>query len=644
MNSDVMISQSEQQTWIAQNQQFLVSRWRAVQGAIESETKQIDFSKSDTIARQMARPPALLVVAKVFSLSDFEQFILLISAGYELDSQFAQTLKATPRSRPCFELALSLAPTGHWSATTPAAPLRHWRLIELDQGSSLVSSPLRIDERIVHYMSGISYIDSRLHALVELGSALPVLAPSLLTCVEQLVSSLENQERCNQPMLAQLCGPSESDMKTIAQSACEKMGLIAYFMSARDLPEDQNERQALGVLWQRESLLDRAVLIINATKESQAAVRRFVRGMFTPCIVVSRNPLDQISAGVVRINVPVSDSSEQLALWHCALGQSASHINGGLDHIVSQFSFSAQDIANLSQQALSVDEHSEIEQSLWQQCRLHSGKGLDSLAEKIESSHTWDDLVLPDAQKQTLKDIILYARHRHRVYSDWRFGEKSNRGQGGSCLFFGPSGTGKTMAASVIANTLQLDLYRVDLSQVINKYIGETEKNLARIFDKAENSGAILLFDEADSLFAKRTEVKTSNDRYANIGTSYLLQRMESYSGLAILTTNLKKEMDSAFMRRIRFAVQFPFPDQLSRRQIWEKMFPADAPVGGIDFAKLASLDLAGGNIRNIALNAAFYAAEKNTAICMPHLAKAARREYGKLDKPIRENELKNWT
>ena len=213
-----------------------------------------------------------------------------------------------------------------------------------------------------------------------------------------------------------------------------------------------------------------------------------------------------------------------------------------------------------------------------------------------------------------------------------------------SALFAGVSGTGKTMAAEVLSNELRLDLYRVDLSSVVSKYIGETEKNLRRVFDAAEAGGAILLFDEADALFGKRTEVKDSHDRYANIEVSYLLQRMEAYRGLAILTTNRKESLDTAFLRRLRFVVQFPFPDAGLRAEIWRRIFPKDTPTENLDVAKLSRLNVAGGNIRNMALNAAFLAADSNEPVRMKHLLRAARSEYNKLEKPLTETEIGGWT
>jgi len=229
------------------------------------------------------------------------------------------------------------------------------------------------------------------------------------------------------------------------------------------------------------------------------------------------------------------------------------------------------------------------------------------------------------------------------VQQEWGFAARGSRGLGLATLFAGESGTGKTLAAEVLAHTLHLDLYRIDLSAVVSKYIGETEKNLRRVFDEAENSGAVLLFDEADALFGKRTEVKDSHDRYANIEVSYLLQRMEAYHGLAVLTTNLKSSLDTAFLRRLRFVVQFPFPDQEQRLALWQRAFPSATPTRNLDLDKLSRLSMTGGSIRNIALNAAFLAADAGEAVGMNHLRQAAHAEAAKRERPLADAETRGW-
>jgi SpoVK/Ycf46/Vps4 family AAA+-type ATPase len=276
-------------------------------------------------------------------------------------------------------------------------------------------------------------------------------------------------------------------------------------------------------------------------------------------------------------------------------------------------------------------------------CRSHARPKLETMAERIVPVATWNDLVLPELQLQTLKQLVAQSRHRLLVYETWGFAAKGRRGLGLSALFSGPSGTGKTLAAEVLAHELKLDLYRVDLSAVVSKYIGETEKNLKQVFDAAETGGVLLLFDEADALFGKRAEVKDSHDRYANIEVGYLLQRMESFQGLAILTTNLKSSLDKAFQRRLRFSVDFPFPDAAQREAIWARTFPSATPTRDLEPVRLSHLNMTGGNIRNIALNAAFLAAESNDSVAMSHLLEAAKLEATKIERPIAEMETRGW-
>jgi SpoVK/Ycf46/Vps4 family AAA+-type ATPase len=344
----------------------------------------------------------------------------------------------------------------------------------------------------------------------------------------------------------------------------------------------------------------------------------------------------------MRLEVPAPTPAEQQALWHGVL---EAGLNGTVDRLVSQFELGCDEI-----EAAGADARTRLAggataaDALWDASRVQARRRLDHLAQCIEPAAAWDDLVLPETERRTLRELVMHVRHRLLVHETWGFAEKSRRGLGLSALFAGPSGTGKTMAAEVLAGELRLDLYRIDLSAVVSKYIGETEKNLRRVFDAAENGGAILLFDEADALFGKRSEVKDSHDRYANIEVGYLLQRMEAYRGLAILTTNMKSALDSAFLRRIRFVVQFTRPDLAARREIWRRVFPARTPTQGIDVDALARLDVTGGSIRNIALRATFLAADAGAPVGMAHLAEAARSECAKLERPLGESELAGWS
>jgi hypothetical protein len=421
-------------------------------------------------------------------------------------------------------------------------------------------------------------------------------------------------------------------------------------MGIHALPTAPHDLESLARLWEREAALSSSALLLDcstldgsdAVKEQ--AVAHFLEGVGGALLVAGQERRFGVERPMIAFDLPRPRPAEQRALWQDALGAEAPRLNGTVERLVAQFDLTAPAIRTAAAQALNGgDDARAVSVRLWDACRIQSRPRLADLAQRIEPVATWDDFVLPAGQLRTLREIAAHVRQRARVYDEWGFAAKSARGLGISALFAGPSGTGKTMAAEVLANELALDLYHIDLSQVVSKYIGETEKNLRRVFDAAEEGGAILFFDEADALFGKRSEVRDSHDRYANIEVSYLLQRMEAYRGLAILTTNMKKALDTAFMRRIRFAVHFPFPDAGARAEIWQRIFPTATPTAGLDPEKLARLNVAGGNIRNIALNAAFLAADADEPVGMAHLLAAARSEYAKLEKPLTDAEIGGW-
>jgi SpoVK/Ycf46/Vps4 family AAA+-type ATPase len=278
---------------------------------------------------------------------------------------------------------------------------------------------------------------------------------------------------------------------------------------------------------------------------------------------------------------------------------------------------------------------------LLEACRLQSNRKLAALATRIKPHYVWTDIVLPTDSLRQLREICNAVEFRSIVYEEWGFDKKLSLGKGLGLLFAGPSGTGKTMAAEVLAGELGLDLYKIDLSTVVSKYIGETEKNLSRIFTEAATSNAVLFFDEADALFGKRSEVKDSHDRYANIEINYLLQRMEEYEGTVILATNLRKNMDDAFVRRIQFTIEFPFPHADQRLAIWQRVWPKDMPRQDLDLDFMARrFEISGGNIRNIALAAAFLGAEDGGCVTMKHLIRATWQEYQKMGKVVMEGEF----
>jgi SpoVK/Ycf46/Vps4 family AAA+-type ATPase len=280
---------------------------------------------------------------------------------------------------------------------------------------------------------------------------------------------------------------------------------------------------------------------------------------------------------------------------------------------------------------------------LWRACRRRADHRIATLADRIEVTRCWDDIVLPPDAMEQLREIAAQAARRATVYGEWGFGAKLGQGRGIASLFAGASGTGKTLAAEILAGELDLDLYRIDLARVVSKYIGETEKNLRDVVRSAERAGAMVLFDEADSLFAGRTDVRDSRDRYANLQVNYLLQLMEAFRGVAVLATNRRGVIDPAFLRRLRFVVEFPLPDAAARRAIWQRSFPPDAPLGEVDWDALARLELTGGSISTVAVNAAFLGATEDVPIAMRHIMRAARREYGKLDRLSGPVDFTRW-
>jgi AAA+ superfamily predicted ATPase len=579
--------------------------------------------------------PALERVAAAFGLSPFERELLLLCAAGELDAAFPPAT---------FALALAVLSEAHWSALAPTAPLRRYRLIELDPGEPLTSARLRIDERVLHELVGVPHVDARLHGLV---SALPTpaeLQTSQRAIIDRLAALWGRPAATGWPVV-QLCGADAAAARELVAAAAERHGLAAFALAAADVPGSPSERDALARLWEREAALLGCVLLIEREDEDPAeatrATARLAEAVGAPVVLAGREPASLRGRASIRLNVPPVSVRERTALWREALGPAAVRLDGDVDAVALQFELPAQAVRAAAADALGRD--SIDADALWEAAREQARPRLEELAQRIEPCACWDDLVLPELQRRTLREIVLQVRNRTRVYEAWGFAAKSARGLGISALFTGPSGTGKTMAAEVLANELRLDLYRIDLSSVVSKYIGETEKNLRRVFDAAEGGGAILLFDEADALFGKRSEVKDSHDRYANIEIGYLLQRMEAYRGLAILTTNMRGALDTAFLRRLRFIVQFPFPDAARRAEIWRRVFPVDTPTDGLDPTRLARLDVAGGTIRNVALNAAFLAADAGEPVRMSHLARAARSEVAKLERPLTESEIRGW-
>ncbi|GAA3779126.1 ATP-binding protein [Streptomyces coacervatus] len=587
-----------------------------------------------------------------FSLTPFERDLALLTAAHELEPTAAARCAAAcgdpERAYPTFSLALAALAEPHWSALTPVAPLRRWRIVELDDESRLTTSRLRLDERILHFLLGSPYLDARLHGQLRRTPPPAALTPSYDLAASRLAEGWTAGAETGAPPLVEVTGGDLRSRADISAAAAARAGLGLYSMSAEDVPTDPADRDRLARLWQREAILLPAALLVEAgelDRDQRAATESFLAGAAVPVVVSSEDPLRSERSYGARVAVPRLDDEEQLGLWADAF-EEIDLDQGELRSLVAQFQLPPHVVRSAAaavRRRLPHEDEYDAAELAWRAGLDEARIGMDELGRRIAPQAGWDDLVLHERQTSVLREIVAHVRQRATVHQEWGFAATLRRGLGVTAMFAGGSGTGKTLAAEVMAKELGLDLFVIDLSQVVSKYIGETEKNLRRVFDAAERGGALLLFDEADALFGKRSEVKDSHDRYANLEVSYLLMRMEAYRGLAILTTNMKNALDTAFLRRIRFVVDFPFPAEHERAEIWRRVLPPQAPVKDIDPALLAQLTVAGGSIRNIALSGAFLAAEEGDRLQMRHMLAAARTEYLKLERSLTPTEVRGW-
>jgi SpoVK/Ycf46/Vps4 family AAA+-type ATPase len=633
------------ETWIEANQALLVAEFGRIKDRLSGKPGEDSDAALQRARSSMPAPPAIDRVCELFGLSPFERNTLLLCASVEMDSSLAalcaEVLGHSQRGYATFGLAMAISPDAQWSALMPTRPLRRFRLVDVAAaGQGLTAAPLRIDERILHYLAGLNVLDARLEGLLQGRRAPDWIAADHVAAATQIAHVLEPY--LQYAPIVHVCGDDPNGQDDTATVAAMRAGRQLYVVRSGELPAVGPDLEQLSVLWQREAALVPAALLIQCETGGYTASTRHLADRLQGLVfVASREPL-RFDRPFVRFDVNKPQPTEQKRLWQQALGPAAAALNGALDDLSQQFRLSARMISSTGFLIASSKDHVGTDE-LWNACRSLARPKLEDLAQRIVPAAGWDDLVLPDVQQQTLKQLTAQVRHRMTVYESWGFAAKGRRGLGVTALFVGESGTGKTLAAEVIANDLGLDLYRIDLSSVVSKYIGETEKNLKQVFDAAEEGGVLLLFDEADALFGKRSEVRDSHDRYANIEVGYLLQRMEAYAGLAILTTNLKSSLDKAFQRRLRFTVSFPFPDVKQREAMWGRVFPASTPTTELDTKKLAQLNVTGGSIRNIAVNAAFLAASSTRSVSMGHLLQAARLEAHKIERPLSDAETRGW-
>jgi AAA+ superfamily predicted ATPase len=659
----------------------------AITRAIEQARSELD---ARTQATQQLRLP-LLEMATRFGLSRFEMDVLLIAIAPEIDLKyetlFAYVQNDVTRKRPTVDLALKLLGEdfekhlAHRVYFSEDAPLFRHRLLALssdpqERDPTLLSRFVKADQRIIDQLLGRDDLDARLAPFtrrVQCSGSLNdlVLPRSLRSRLQHAAASLMKQ-----PAVFLFQGNNGIGRQSAAEAICAGLNLPLLSVEVgQALAADCAWPIALGLL-RREAMLSGSALFFRnfemllAYDAASAAQRcqfaRIFRAMDVPVFLGSEHAwhpdssLEDLSFATFAF--PPPDYSERLQLWERALNGSINS-NGNsldLDALANKFRFSAGQIHHAVRTArLAADLHqneTHLSQSgLQAAASLESSQPLQKLARKIETVYCWDDIVLPPRALRQLREVCLSVKHRPTVYGRWGFERKLSLGKGLNALFSGPSGTGKSMAAQIIAGELGLDLYQIDLSGIVSKYIGETEKNLNTIFSAAKKSNAILFFDEADTLFGKRSEVKDAHDRYANIEVAYLLQKVEEYEGIVILATNLSKNIDDAFRRRLHHSVEFPFPDADYRERIWRGAFPAETPLASdIEFNFLArQFELAGGNIRNIALAGAFLAAEaqsgatsstrRKKVVTMQHVIVATARELQKMGKLPAKTDFQNY-
>jgi AAA+ superfamily predicted ATPase len=615
-------------------------------------------------------PLRLERLAALFDLDRLDRNIVLIGLAPEIDLRyerlFAYLQDDMTQRRPSVDLVLNLlcptlgAKLDARGRLTPEGPLVRHRLVELHEDPSRLHPPLlgkhlKVDDRIVGYLLGSDRVDAALalHARSLPGatvSELPGAPPEVARRAEAIAA-----HAASGPLLVHLHGPRGVGKLAWARVIAARADLPLLVVDGERLAAGKDVPfEPLAELATREAALQGAALYWGGFDALLADERRPQRDALVQALARMRGlafvsgttawegASAPAAVPLLRMEIPLPTSSERIEIWRRTLdGDMSPEVTAELPALASKFRFTAEAIgaaaADARSRALARGTRSPslAIEDLYAGARAQSNRKLSELAKKVRPHYAWDDLVLPADAIRQLEEICEQVRHRARVFEAWGFEQKLSLGKGLNALFAGPSGTGKTMAAEIMADELGLDLYKIDLSAVVSKYIGETEKNLGRIFDEAETASAILFFDEADALFGKRSEVKDAHDRYANVETSYLLQRMEEFDGISILATNLRRNMDDAFVRRIAFVVQFPLPEEPERLRIWQGVFPAATPRGeDLDLAFLAKqFKLAGGNIKNIALAAAFRAASEDGVVSMRHVVRAVRRELQKMGK-----------
>ncbi|MDT7578999.1 MAG: hypothetical protein QOK35_263 [Pseudonocardiales bacterium] len=614
-------------------------------------------------------------LATLFGLTRFEVDVVLTCLAPELDRRYERLYgylhDDVTRRRPSVDLVLALfvpdvvERVAARARFGPDAPLLRFRLVELGDepeqpAVTLLGCTLRLDPRIAAHLLGDDAPDVRLRAVVTTGDVRATGLPEVPAEAQRQLVALAEHAGTGPPLTVHCRG----DDGAVRRSAFAAFGAalhrgVLVVDGARVAEGGRDEVALVAALADREARLRHDLLcwdgldplLAEDRHADLAALRGVLAGRDETTLVGGAATWEPVGAApgarFLRVELPAPGAAERERLWRAALGGAAGPALDGtavdLPGLAATFRLGAGRIADAAVTARNLalardpGRPTVSAADLRAAARLHSNRDLGRLASRITPRAAWDDLVLPEDRTEQLRDLADQVRHRGTVLGTWGFGDKLALGTGLAVLFAGPPGTGKTMAADVLAHTLGMDLYKIDLSALVSKYIGETEKNLARIFADAATSNAILFFDEADALFGKRSAVRDAHDRYANVEISYLLQRMESYDGVVVLATNLRKNMDDAFVRRLHATIDFPVPGTADRLRIWRQIWPSATPVApDVDLDLLArTVEVPGGNIRNIALAGAYLAAADGGVVTMAHLRRATAREFQKMGKLV---------
>jgi hypothetical protein len=612
-----------------------------------------------------ARPEPLLArVARVFALTELDLAIVCVllapELAHELERAYAFALDDFTRKRGDIGFVARMIAAGDRAMIDRVlrrfddeAPLRRLGVITVGQlaDASATMRPARLADRIVGFLRGHDAVDELVLGLVRVDDLAPlrsavVMDPEL---VQRIARALDDRSH---PPRVLLAGPQGAGRGLVAEALFGERGRSSVRIDLAGILAEGRIAERVAAALREAALRDAAAIIDGGAAIDRDAPRALVHAianataeLTVPVVFTfTSHPgwLVEVVPALVELDVPPPTFRDRLELWRRAIDGPAV-ASEDLEIVASRYAFTGATIARAAHRAAQAarlrdpDRPQVTLDDLGDAARLMFSHRLGTMAQRIPIGFQWSDLVLPRDTHDAVREVVRFARYRSFLLEEWGFAAKLPYGRGVSAIMAGPPGTGKTMVAQLLAKELGYDLYRIDLSQVVNKYIGETEKNLAKIFDEAETSHAVLFFDEADSLFAKRTDVKSSNDRYANLEVNYLLQRMETFDGVTLLATNLEQGLDEAFKRRVRFSIQFELPEEAERKRLWVSMFPAKVPLApDIDWDLMAKrFEMAGGYIKKAALRAALIAAESRRPITTADLVEAARQEYREMGRII---------